>query len=83
MTPVTLIDETRNIGKPKDWDETVGPCSSLSVHDSAANDPEATYNIMTSAWKPDANELQVLNEGGFIYLGIWGINHPVIRLSVH
>lgn len=82
MQPVTLLDETRPIGKPKDWDKSDGECLTLSVNDSAWNDPDATYNIMTSAWKPSEEELECLNAGGHIYLGIWGITHPVVRLTV-
>lgn len=81
MEPVKLINATRTIGKPLDWDEEVDrECLALSVHDSAWNNPEATSNIMTSAWKPDEDELAILNTGGHVFLGIYGVKHPVVQV---
>lgn len=81
MTPVSLINETRCPGKPTDWNEEEhGDCVALSINDSAWNNPEATYNIMTSAWKPNKEELDILNSGGHVFLGIFGITHPVVCL---
>lgn len=81
MQPATLLNETRAVGKPTNWNEEAnGPCSFLSIHDSCLSDPEADYNIMTSAWKPNEEELQILIKGGHVYLGIFGITHPVVHL---
>lgn len=80
MTPVTLLDETRKPGAPKDWDESLGPCGALSINDSAWGGPDATHNIMTSAWKPSKEELDILNAGGHVFLGIHGVIHPVVQL---
>lgn len=77
MIPVRLGDETRSIGKPVDWDEAeLGICDALSVHDSQLG----SANIMTSAWKPDAEELRILNSGGHVFLGVFGTRHPVVHL---
>lgn len=79
MIPITLSDETRAIGKPRDWDEKRdGLCSILSVHDRL----ERGRNIMISGWKPDPIELEALNNGGTVMLGIMGKIHPVVQLYV-
>ena len=77
MQAIKLVDETRAIGKPKDWnDEENGPCLTLSVSDIELNH----CNVMVSGWKPNEEELAMLNEGGHIYLGIYGTTHPVVFL---
>lgn len=38
---------------------------------------------MLSCWKPTPEELQTLNEGGFVTLGILGVSHPPVMLYVH
>lgn len=80
MKPVTLLNETRKPGAPVDWDDSLGPCDALSINDSAWGDPEATHNIMTSAWQPSKEELEILNSGGHVFLGIHGVTHPVVHL---
>jgi len=80
MNPVKLTDETRCPGKPRDWDEaTMGECQALSIHD---HTDENGYNRMISAWKPTELELETLNRGGFVYLSIYGLEHPVVALHV-
>lgn len=80
MRPVQLADETRRPGQPTDWDEaTMGVCEALSIHDH--EDPNG-YNQMISAWKPSELELETLNRGGFVYLHIYGLQHPVVQLHV-
>ena len=77
MTPIKLDDETRPIGKPVDWDEDIhGECLTLSVHDTN----EETGNRMISGWKPSEGELEVLNQGGHVWLSIMGRVHPVVQL---
>ena len=39
--------------------------------------------VMLSCWKPSPEELQTLNEGGYVTLGIVGTQHPPVMLYVH
>lgn len=70
---------TREIGKPKNWDEaTQGPCASLPVRDVIVDGQP----FMLSAWKPTAAELELLNKGLGIYLGVSGFNSPVLFMGI-
>jgi hypothetical protein len=40
-------------------------------------------NSMNSFWKPNENELKALNDGAMISLGILGVQHPPVMLTVH
>jgi hypothetical protein len=44
-------------------------------------DPDGRPIRCVSAWKPSAQELEVLNAGGFVELQVWGWQCP-IALSV-
>ena len=78
MFPVKLTDESRNLKKPSNWNDDVnGPCSDLSICDIQLND----MNYMVSAWMPTEEDLQKINRGGPIYIGINGHSHPVIFVS--
>lgn len=35
-------------------------------------------NVMISVWKPTADEVKVINEGGSVCLGIIGTSHPPV-----
>jgi hypothetical protein len=39
-------------------------------------------NLMTSVWLPTAEELEVLNKGGFVMLRVVGIAHPPVLVDV-
>ena len=74
--------ETRNIGKPKDWDDQLdGSCGSLSVRDEI--DVQSGVNFMHSEWKLQPGELKLLqNHNGVLVLRISGTIHPVVSLHV-
>lgn len=78
----TIRDETRSIGKPKDWDNTLdGPCGSLSVRDEI--DVQSGVNFMHSEWKLQPGELELLRDHeGVVVLRISGLIHPVVSLHV-
>lgn len=79
MRHTTIQGFTRDLGKPRDWDEArQGPCGSLPIRD------EVHHNtpVMLSQWKPDANDLAVLNAGGVIELCICGTTHPPVSVIV-
>ena len=50
----------------------------LDVIVTVDDDYEPTLN---SYWKPTADELDVLNRGGFVVLQIRGQNHPPVNLE--
>lgn len=84
MTPngKKIRGETRCIGKPLDWDETLdGPCGALSVRDEI--EPQSGINFMHSEWVLQPGELNLLREfNGVVVLRISGAVHPVVSLHV-
>lgn len=63
-----------DFGKPRSWDEQRdGPCGVLPVR----VEQEGIYNYHYSNWKPDAEELKLLNAGGVVELCCVGIQPPV------
>lgn len=82
MKNVNWKEPTRTIGAPSDWDErSEEPCASLSILDQP--DPRINNeNVMLSLWKPSEEELELLNQGYPLMLGIVGRQHPVIQIGV-
>jgi hypothetical protein len=78
MKPVAIEGMTRDLVKPRDWDdEKNGTCGSLEIRDE-----EFRFgNGMISHWKPSENELKILNEGGVVQLCVCGEVHPPVALS--
>lgn len=67
----------RTIGPPRTWD---GECGTIFVTD--AVDTLSGMNIMYTVYKPTAEDLEVLNNGGVLRLGIMGTTHPVFNMCV-
>jgi hypothetical protein len=79
MEIVRLEGMNRDLGAPKDWDEEKhGKCEPLPVFAEVVKG----NMVMTSAWKPDAEELAAINAGGPIALVIYGGVHPPCGLGV-
>lgn len=78
MNPVRLTDATRSLGKPRDWKDEEGSCETLDIFDYDAGNG----HFMVSGWRPEPEELEVLNNGGFVFLHIRGTEHPVVALTV-
>lgn len=80
--PKTIRGETRNIGKPKNWDNTLdGYCGSLSVRDEI--EVQSGVNFMHSEWVLQPGELKLLQDhNGVVVLRISGVHHPVVSLGV-
>ncbi|RKF23372.1 hypothetical protein D6851_02560 [Altericroceibacterium spongiae] len=71
----------RMLGAPKGWDQKLdGMCGILPVADEV--DVQSGHNFMYSVWKPTPEQLEALNNGGAIRLGICGESHPVINMGV-
>lgn len=72
---------TRELGKPKDWDDEInGKCDSLPIIDIQS---EGYVNVMVSLWKPSPKELEMLMSNGHIELWVYGDLHPVVGISVN
>ncbi|WP_276841698.1 hypothetical protein [Herbaspirillum huttiense] len=69
---------TRQLGAPADWDGKDMSCGVLPILD--VQTPEG--NFMFSAWEPTPPELEALNKGANILLGVRGTAHPVVSLQV-
>lgn len=79
MLPGRIPNHTHLIGKPADWDESaLGHCAALHCR------AEIIDGVMylRSAWVPSPAELQLLNSGASIELGIAGGGHPVVNMGV-
>lgn len=71
----------RLLGAPRDWDQQLdGSCGVLPVID--AVDEQSGFNFIYSFWRPTAEELEALRNGGAVRLGIMGTVHPVISMGV-
>jgi len=71
----------RTIGAPADWDQDLdGSCGAIFVAD--AVDELSGLNFMYSLYQPTAADLEALNRGGFLRLGIAGRGHPVFNMVV-
>lgn len=69
---------TRELGKPRDWDDSKGSCGSLPIRD----EMQPYGNTMTSAWQPTPDELERLNKGASVLLYIVGEVHPPVAVEV-
>ncbi len=69
---------TRQFGAPADWDGKDMSCGVLPVLDVQT----AEGNFMFSAWEPTPPELEALNKGANIILGVRGAVHPVVSVQV-
>jgi hypothetical protein len=71
----------RTIGPPRSWDADLGgECGTIFVTD--AVDTLSGMNIMYTIYKPTAEDLEALNNGGVLRLGIMGSVHPVFNMCV-
>lgn len=71
MNPALIEGATNNPGAPKGME---GQVRRLPIRVSEQDD---LGTVCESAWKPTAEELAVLNDGGYVILGIVGWQPPV------
>lgn len=82
VTPAPLDGDIHQFGKPRDWDESNGPCGTLPVRRQVEGTPAGRPFIgLYSNWKPDADELARLNAGGVVELMCCG-TQPAVSVSV-
>lgn len=68
-------------GAPEGWDVSLdGPLGTISVRSEV--DIVTGMPIKLSLWKPTADELEILNGGGMLKLGVCCNRHPVISLDI-
>lgn len=70
---------TRELGKPRDWDDARdGKCLTLPIRDELV----AGMPQMVSAWVPTPDEIARIAAGAPIYLRVVGSAHPPVLLLV-
>lgn len=67
----------RVIGAPAGWNQQEIPCNALPVTDVHQDG----MDWMVSFWRPTAEELKVLAEGGTVALWVAGRAHPVVAVA--
>jgi hypothetical protein len=81
MRPTVTRNATHNFQKPANWDDsTDGPCGDLQVRAETFGDREIVELIST--WKPSADELDRLHDGGVIEIGLCVTSQPPMRAYV-
>jgi hypothetical protein len=78
MFGIRIFGFSRLLGKPKDWNDEEGSCSSLAIRDIDTTSGPG----MESAWEPTPEELAKLNRGAPVILGVLGTVHPPVWLRV-
>lgn len=72
MRPTQHPSNSRVLGAPTGWNQKVLPCGALAITDCVQD----RVPCVVSFWKPDADELALLNAGGLVALSIVGRNMP-------
>lgn len=65
---------TRTLGKSQGY-------LGLPIKDAILNVGGVEFPVMISAWEPTPEDLRILNEGGKIYLAVFGKSHPPVLMS--
>lgn len=73
MKAIPILNATRGLA------ENQPEYNVLEIRDSQ---PQPGVNVMTSAWKPTKEELQLLNNDGIIQLSIMGTLHPPVSMVI-
>lgn len=78
MRPTQHPSNNRVLGAPADWDQNELPCGALAITDVVYEG----VRHMVSFWRPDANDLAVLNAGGTVSLWVVGATMPPASINV-
>lgn len=82
VTPAAGDGDIHQFGKPRDWDESNGPCGTLPVRRQVEGVPAGRPFLgLYSNWKPDSDELARLNAGQVVELMCCG-TQPAVSISV-
>lgn len=82
MRAVIVMNFTgaRVVGQPRDWDaELDGEVRGLPIVPQV--DTQSGLTFLYSVWRPDEDELAILNAGGAIRLGIAMPQHPIVNVA--
>lgn len=78
MRPTQHPSNNRVLGAPDGWEQHERPCGAIAITDSDLNgDP-----CVVSFWRPDAEELAALANGGLVSLWIIGDSMPPAAITV-
>ncbi len=66
-------------GKPEDM--TDQQCGTLRVKRGLREIEGDKFIVSTSGWKPSAEDLERLNNGGLVFLNIFSAGHPVVSVG--
>lgn len=81
MNPTVTRGATNNFQKPENWnDATDGRCGDLQVRMGLFGEREIIS--LTSTWKPDLRDLDLLNEGGVIEIMLLTPTQPPMSVAV-
>lgn len=78
MISVKIKGANTVYGTPDDWDKANGECANLYVRKEESGDT----TLLLSAWKPTALELEMLQGGGSLVLGLISTGHPPVLMYV-
>lgn len=74
-----IHDHTRVIGKPDDWDDSLGECPEVFVRDELIDG----LHFMQSAWIAEAQEVGWMLAGGTLNLAISAPQFPLARIGAN
>ncbi|AET90666.1 hypothetical protein BYI23_B000590 [Burkholderia sp. YI23] len=66
------------LGAPQGWDQKQLPCGALPI---TRIEHEGVEHVV-SFWRPSADELAALNNGGLVALWVVGTTHPPLSIAV-
>lgn len=76
MKPTQHHSNTRTLNAPAGWDQSQLPVGALPITDTV----QAGVPTVLSFWRPDAEDLALLNAGGLICLSVVGRNMPPVSI---
>jgi hypothetical protein len=80
MNPTQHRTSNRVLGAPPGWNQAELPCNAVAIRDGV--EPDTNLRTVTTHWRPDADELALLNRGGLVTLTVPGITMAPARLGV-
>lgn len=69
---------TRVLGAPQGWSQAELPCNAIAITDEV----HQGIRMVSSYWKPSAEELAALNAGQLVRLVIVGATMPPVAIEV-
>lgn len=78
MRPTQHPSNNRVLGAPEGWNQDEAQCSALAITDMV----HSGLRAVASFWRPNAEELAALNEGGLVMLTVLGSNMPPVAVEV-